>query len=412
MNKFEKLANYKQLLDQGAITQEEYDEAKNKLLKGGISHEYLESGARVVLDAVEKIKNKTDETYTGLKEKSNQWVEKELEKDRKIENEKKIKKEKREQEREIARSRRKQQTEKNLTNIKSILKHTLLCILIAIIVLAVAAAVFFFSREKISFSDLKTESVHGLQYSISEKYKSKQSVTRTDNDKEITPETAEYEISDSSNNLIAKYSIEYLGEDIDTEHLKERMCRSMYKAETSKIDNGFKIEGYYKSNKLTPRNIIGNGIMNWHVMICTYDYSSFMISLKCNAWNFDPKVCEQLFNSVKLKQYTNINKAESLNTIYSGSYRAGYKPVKDDFRIEVNYKNGKRSTAEVFDAQIPKVLSEKENSVVIECHGLKSVFKIRPSDDKEVDVNVDKNEQSDKSVVDDDWVNGDGGQQT
>ena len=81
MNKFEKLANYKQLLDQGAITQEEYDEAKNKLLKGGISHEHLESGARVVLDAVEKIKNKTDETYTGLKEKSNQWVEKELEKE-------------------------------------------------------------------------------------------------------------------------------------------------------------------------------------------------------------------------------------------------------------------------------------------------------------------------------------------
>lgn len=408
MDKFEALTKYKQLLDQGVITQDEYDELKRNLLRKNAIHEHLSIGARVASNSFGSLRKKTEDTYGLIKEKGNQWIEKELEKERINEDRKKILKEKQEQTKQYNNSAPKKDNEYRLTKVKYYAKKTLVIIMITVLIIIAAFTALFLFREKVSFSADSTDSVHGLEYSVSKEYKKEKGKADISDDNVIKTVKDAFEIYDKSNLLIAAYSIEYLGEDIDIDKYKERICRSLSKHTVTQSDNLITIDGYYKEDNLSIQNITKSGLVKQRVLLCVKDYSCFMVVFKCNAWNYSEKTCNQLFDAVKIKQYKNSNTAEKLNITYKGSNKSGYKPVKDDFKVEVQYKNGKRSQAEVYKLQVPKQLSKNDNQVMIECHGIKSILNLRSYDE---DSNLDNGPRTDELEKKDDSPFDEGGQQ-
>jgi len=380
MNKFEQLTNYKQLLDQGVITQEEYDEIKSRMLSKNAAHEHLDQGARAVLSSIEALKKKSDGVYVNLKEKSNRWIEKELEKDRINDEEKRIKKEIKTQERKYASTLRKSKRKKLIANLGHILKQVLVSLVLMVAVLLVAMVAFYLSRDKVNLNTKETDSLHGLRYSVSDQFKTRSDSINGKGSRDIRPEAIEYELFDSSNKLIAVYKVEYLGEDIDTTKVKEEVCRSVERETVNEAKDVIIIDGYCRKHSINLQNFFSNAVMRSRTQIYTCDYSAFMVSYKCNIWNYDSESCDKLFGFVEANQYVNKNIAKTLNIVYKGSYKSGYKPVREDFDVEVQYKNGNKTVAEIYDVHTPNHLSENDNTVMIECHGLKKVIHINISE--------------------------------
>lgn len=406
MDIFEELTKYKQLLDQGIITQDEFDEKKSNLLKKNAIHEHLSIGARVASDSFGVLKKKTESTYRLIKKTGNAWIEKELEKDRINEERKKATKNRRQQTK-LNNAKDVTRTQENrITKAGHYAKRILFFTLIVTIIVMAALTVLFLCREKMRFSAEKKDTIHNLEYSVSKDYK-KRSQSNSSDEAAINAEKNVFDVYNKSGTLIATYSIEYLGEDIDLDKYKEKICRTLFKHSINQTDNSITIDGYYKNNNLTIQNIAGNGLVKQRVMLFSKDYSCFMVMLKCNAWNYSEKECERLFDSIKLKQYKNRNIAKSLNITYTGSYKNGYEPTQRDFKVEVEYKNGKRSVAEVFDLHAPKQLKEKDNEVIIECHGIKKRVQLIESEED----NGDKDTQNDSLENRDDSPFIDGGLQ-
>lgn len=385
MDRFEELTKYKQLLDQGIITKEEFEDAKSKLLKKNAFHEHLSTGARVASSSFGSLKKKTEDVYAAIKEKGNTWIEKELEKEQIIEEQKKnLRAEKTKEEYKTCTNRSKEKGLK-ATAIKRGAKIIASVIIILILLLTAALTGTFLLREKIDFTADSTEAIHGLEYSVSSKYKIKKTPNKKSDDNMISPEREEYEIYNRSNTLIGTYSIEYLGEDVDLNKHKEKVCRSLFKRKTSQSDDTIIIDGYCKKNKLSFQNITGNGLVKQRVLLVTKDYSCFKVDFRCNAWNYSKEECDQLFDAVKIRQYKNKNIAETLNITYNGTDKSGYKPAREDFKVEVEYKNGKKSLAEVYQLHAPEELNEKDNQVMIECHGIKKQLYLTPHNDEETE---------------------------
>ena len=388
MDTFEELTKYKQLLDQGIITQEEFDDLKRKVFEKTAFHEHLNTGARVALESFGSLKKKTEGAYETIKEKGNKWIERELEKERIKEEQKKALKN--------------EQIKENRNKLGKIAQYAkkLLSIIMMIVFLSIVIfAVFFFFREKVNFSADRIVTIHGLEYSISNDYKKRKNQNKNDDDTVIASEKDEFEIYSKSNTLIATYSIEYLGEDINLEKHKEEICRSLLNREINQSNNSIIIDGYYKKKDLSIHNITGNGLVKQRVLLFTKDYSCFKVVYKCNAWNYSADDCDQLFDAVKINQYKNKNIAETLDVTYNGSFISGYKPIQEDFKVEVRYKNGKRSVAEVFQLHAPKQLDEKGSRVMVECHGIKKQVYIRPSDDEKEDKRENQSEKQGNDIL-------------
>ena len=406
MNRFDKLTKYKQLLDQGVLTQEEFDDIKKRLFAMNVVHEHLDTGARVASESLGSIKKKTEGVYRDLKDRGNRWVDKELERDQINEAHRRLRREQKKRKRQEDLDRRKEGFKSLLAAIGTFLKKLFFCMGLLFLVLAAIGAAFYLSREKATFIADQTETLHGLEYSISDRFEKTNSTDKINDGIDFSPEKNEYKIYDKTKGLIASYTVEYLGEDVDTEIIKDKACQTLKREKVTLSGDNVDIEGYYKKDKIAISDIFGDSIKKERLLICTCDYSNFLITYKCNILNFDPESCDKLFDSIKLAQYKNESVASSLQVQYTGSYNKGYKPVKDDFNVEVNYENGKRSRAESFSVQAPEQLLEKDNTVLVECHGIKKIIHIRMKKDAKNEEKAEKNQLKEQ----DDFLFGNGQQ--
>lgn len=404
MDKFETLTKYKQLLDQGIITQEEYDREKEKLLNQNVIREHLDKGARVAVDSLQDVQKRIGGASSKIKEKGRKWIEDELEKERIAETEKQLE---RKQKQRVKQNSQVQigQNKKELSHkVKHFITQVLIAVVSFVVIIIALATVLFFIREKAPFSVKSAGVIHDLEYSIPNNFSEEKEPAKTKN--EISSEAVTYSYYGKSNKSIAEFSIEYIGEDIDTKIVKEKICRSLTRESVDK-DSGevIEIDGWYKQNKLSPKSILSNGILKVRCAIYTIDHSSFLITYKCNLINYDSKACNQLFDSVKYKEYTNKNIAKSLDVSYKGSTNKGYEPRKEDFNVIVYYKNGKKSKPEIFNINGPKLLGEKDNYYIVECHGMKTKYKINVNENED----EENDDQTDSSLGKEEIVFGEDG---
>ena len=276
----------------------------------------------------------------------------------------------------------------------------LVAAIISLVLIGVLSAMFYFTRETINKNNTEYvfEQLHNLQYEVPDCFnRVNKKKERTDNAGKgnyIEPETALYNYYDKKHRIIATLEIKYLGEDIDTDAVSERISKVIDYDKTIYGMDGFKIvEGISVKRNLSVSNILGDGLSKKYYAIATKDYSSFLITINCNLWNYSKEASKEIINKICIRDYDNKNKAKSLVVKYNGSEKAGYLPVKDDVSVYVEYKNGKRSDPELFQFISSRIIDGKKNKITVKCHGLEKTVSI---DSKENETKNKKSRRAEK----------------
>lgn len=404
MDKFEEIRKYKDLLDSGIITQEEFDKKKEELLASQET-----SGSKKINDLISGAKEKTEKAKAAANEKIDEMKKKqaeeaekkkleeeerkikeaELEKERaeqaKIEEERKQKeaeeKRAKEEERRKQKAEKKEQAKKKRKAFfakKSV--RIGIGIIIAFIVALIGYNIFaYVTRDTIKgdINDMTDYKVNNLTCSIPSNWsEDKESEKNSDG----YPELKVFSRQDKNGYTMAVLKQYYLGDDCDIEKAINTDISDEWEPYDINIEADNSLAYSYSGT-----NEDGVEVRNY-VAVVEKDYSAFetIISVRADGW--EQNAIDTILTAPLYKSYKNPTVAESLDVKYTGSKDDGYAIKGSDFEVTVNCKDKESYKAESFEITPPEPTVKKGESTVIQvkCHGLNQDVEVKGKQVKEI----------------------------
>ncbi len=398
IDKFEELKRFKELLDSGIITQEEFDKKKAELLAAPA--ESKSAGAKVLNGFLSTAKEKSEqakvvanEKLEELKKKQQEDAEKrKREEAERKENQAELEKQKAEQAKLLEEQKKKAAEEKRLKaeeklrlaeekkeqnkqkrkaffakkSVKAVIG--IICgLIIAFIAFCIYAYV---SRDTIKddFSSTTPHKLHGLEYEVPANWE-------TDTNGVINPdsqtiENEAYVRYDKDNgSVLGAANFSYFGDDLDIDELS-----SGYSSDKGWEE--YSLSGTSDNMKVLKKSEDG---LDEFVLFADTDYSAFGSYVSVASSAYDEAVVNSILTSPKFDTYKNPAEAESLEIKYLGDKTDGYVASEDDFEVTVKYKDGTSSAAKAFtiNPASPTVNNGKATTVTIKCHGLEDSIELK-----------------------------------
>ena len=405
VDKFEELRKFKELLDSGIITQEDFDKKKAELLAAPSENK----SAKALNGFLSSAKEKSEQAKVAANEKLEELKKKqqaEAEKRKKEEEERKKnqaeierqkveqaklleeqKKKEAEEKRLKAEEKRKQAEEKKEQNkqkrkaffAKKSVKATI-GIVCALIIAFIGFCIYsYITRETIKddFNETKSFKIHTLEYEMPANWAQDNSETKEDG-----TEQAAFTRKDADGNNMALMDISYLGEDLDFEETVNSLKDDTWEEYALDV-NGDQAIAYSKSDT----NESGVAL-HQYISVVEKDYSTFKTMLTIRDDAIDADAVNRILTSPLYDKYKNPAEADSLKIKYNGKNSDGYVATTDDFEVTVNYKDGTSSVAKAFEINPPnpKINNGEETTVKVKCHGIEDSVKLKGKQVKELSV--------------------------
>lgn len=389
LDKFEELKRFKELLDGGIITQEDFDKKKADLLAASAeskSAKVLNSFLNSAKEKSEQAKIAANEKLEELKKKQQMDAEKrKKEEEERKENQAEIEKKKaeqakllEEQKRKEAEEKRKQAEEKKEQNkqkrkaffAKKSVKLAIGIVCALIIAFIGICIIAYLNRETIKddFNETKSFNIHSLEYEMPSNWAQDKNETKEDGS-----EQASFIRKDADGNNIAFMDIYYLGDDLDFTDTVNSMTDDTWEEYAVDV-NGDQEKAYSKSDT----NDSGVAL-HQYLSVVEKDYSMFYTLITIRDDVMDTDAINRLLTAPLYDKYKNPAEADNLKISYIGERTDGYVASASDFEVTVNYKDGTSSVAKTFDISpaSPQVNNGEAITVQVKCHGLEDSIELK-----------------------------------
>ena len=407
MDKIELLKQYKELLDSGILTQEEFDAKKKQVLES--PDEVTSSGSSGGLDSLlksakeksEQAKEKANEKLEELRKKQAEEQEKRkaAEEERKKQEEERKKQEEERQKAEaelqaqraeaariakeekerIAEEKRKEKAERKEQNkqkrkaffAKKSTKAVIALICLAAVGLVAWKAYSYATREKLigAFDEKDKYSINGLTYYIPKGWeKSDISVIDLLND-ESSHEEETYTHNDKNNKFLGAVSVSYLGEEIPAQSVINDI-KDKFETEDYELTSG--------GNKIlvskipsASHNDLGDSL-TMTIAVSEKDYATFAMYVLSTIDAYDKDTVDAILTAPEFGSYKNPKEADTLTVQYTGSREGGYTASSKDFDVTINYKDGSSQKSSYFSIEPsnPAITDGGVTNVTVKCHGV------------------------------------------
>ena len=391
MDKFEELKRFKELLDSGIITQEDFDKKKAELLASPAENK--STGAKVLNGFLSSAKEKSEQAKVAANEKLDELKKKQQEDaekrkreeeerkknqeefEKKKAEEAKLLEEQKKREAEEKRIKAQEKKEQNRQKRKAFFAKksvkAAIGVVCALIIAFIGLSVFaYMNRETIKddFSDTKSYKIHTLEYAVPSNWTQDKSETKEDG-----TEHASYIRKDADGSNMAILECSYLGDDVSFAETVKAKTNDTWEEYDIGI-NGDQAAAYVSSDTNE------NGVAyHEYLSIVEKDYSTFMTTLAVRDDASDTDAINKILTAPLYDKYKNPAEADSLDIKYVGKNTDGYVASAADFKVTVNYKDGTSSVATEFkiSPESPKVSNGEETKVTVKCHGIEGSAKLK-----------------------------------
>ncbi len=402
MDKFEEIKNFKELLDSGIISQEEFDKKKKELLEGQET-----SGSKVINGILGSAKDKSEQAKAAAADKLEALKKKqaeEAEKRKKEEEERKIReaeleKQKAEQARLAEEQKKKAAEEKRIRDeenrkkreekkeqakqkrkaffAKKSVKITI-GVICGLIVAAIAFCIYVYvTRDTIKedFADTRTQKIHDLEYVVPSNWEvDKEGIATIDED---VLESAVYIRHDKkSGNVLGGVIYQYFGDDVNIDSIIEETINVNEWEEFTLADAPNYVKAFKKQ---------GEDVYDYYTFAYA-DYSAFATYLTIATSAYDESTVNSILSSQQFSTYKNKTEVEELNVKYNGSNEDGYTAAKKDFNVTIKYKGKEAKKTDAFELvpSAPVVKRGETTKVTVKCHGVEEEIELKGKQVEEV----------------------------
>lgn len=387
MDKFEEIKKFKELLDNGIITQEEFDKKKQELLEAaessstktingiiGSAKEKSEQAKNAAAEKLEELKKKQAEEAEKRKAEEEERKKKEAEQAKiAAEQKQKAAEEKRlldEEKRKQKEERKKQAKEKRKAFFSKKSVKVVIGVICALIVGFIGLCVYsYVNRDTIKndFSDTTTQAFHDLECTVPSNW-----VADTKNEatagKDALESKAFLRYDKNSQAVLGGIVYQYYGDDVDIDKIANSILDSDWEEFTLQGVPNY-VKAYKKQNE-----------ENYQFYTFAYtDYSAFVNYLEVASGAYDEATVNALLSSPKYSSYKNKTEVEDVSVNYTGPNEDGYTAGKDDFDVSIKYKDkeAKQTTAFDITPSAPVINSGKITNVKVKCHGVEKDVELK-----------------------------------
>ena len=395
MDKFEEIKNFKELLDNGIITQEEFDKKKKELLEGkdpsgtnlingiiGGAKEKSEQAKAVAAEKLEELKKKQAEDAEKRKKEEEERKQKEAElqaqkaeqnrlaeeQKKKAAEEKKAKEEEKRKNREEKKEQAKQKRKDFFAKKSVKISIGVIC---ALIIAFIAFCVYVYvTRDTIKddFSETKTYTLHDLEYLVPANWEE-------DTDNVTTADSAALESKGfvrrdkKSGDVLGGIVYQYFGDDQDIDSLINEHVGSDGWEEYALTDAPDYVKAYKKEGKESYE----------FVTFANPDYSTFITYALVLISAYDENTINSILSAPKYASYKNKAQVEDITVNYTGSSEDGYTASKKDFEVLIKYAGKDAVKTEVFEItpSAPVINRGQTTAVKVKCHGLEKDIELK-----------------------------------
>lgn len=387
MDKFEEIKNFKELLDNGIITQDEFDKKKQELLEGKDS-----SSVKAVSSFFDSAKEKSEQAKAAAAEKLEVLKKKQAEEaeKRKAEEEERKKKEaeqakiaaeqkqKAAEEKRLLDEEKRKQKEEKKQQAKQQRKEFFskksvkvgIGVVCAIIVAFIGLCVYgYVNRDTIKddFSDTNTQKIHDLECTVPSNWiADTQNIAKPYNSALESKAFIRHE--KNSQNILAGLIYQYCGDDINIDDLISDIIDSDWEKFTLQG-----VPNYVKAyRKDTDKN-------HQFYTFAYSDYSAFVNYLEVADTAYDEETVKSILSAPNYSSYKNKAEVEDISVKYNGSNEDGYTASKQDFDVSIKYKNKEAKKVDTFELSpsAPVINSGKTTNVKVKCHGIEKDVELR-----------------------------------
>ncbi len=398
MDKFEEIKNFKELLDNGIITQEEFDKKKQEILAmkepsglktvssliGG-AKEKSEQAKAVAAEKLEELKKKQAEEAEKRKKEEEERKKKEAELEKQKAEQARIAaeqkqiaaEEKRRQEEEKRKQKEERKEQAKIKRKAFFSKKSVkagIGIICALIIGVVGYSVYsYVTRDTIKddFNDTKPFSFHNLEISMPTNWQKANGENYVTNGTNVK-ESAEFDRFDKDNgNVLGAVSFCYYGDDMNIQDVASPYS-SNEKWEEYTFDG-------MPENMLAFKSAAEGTEATEYFTVTEADYSMFGTYTWLMNTALDESSVNEMLLAPKYDSYKNKTEVEGLEVSYKGSNEDGYSVRADDFTVQLKLKNGENITASKFDIDPSNatIHSGETTSVTIKCHGLQEEVELK-----------------------------------
>ena len=417
MDKFEEIRKFKELLDNGIISQDEFDKKKQEVLEAkepsgaktfsdflGGAKEKSEQAKAVAAEKLEELKKKQAEEAEKRRQqeeerkkkeaeleeqKAEQARIKEEEKKKEAENKRLLQEEKQKQKE--AKKQQAKQKRKEFFSKKS--TKAVIGVICGLIIAFIAFCIYLYATKdtiKNDFSDTTTQTIHDLECVVPSNWtEDTQNVATPGADALESKAFLRYD--KRTGDLLSGIVYQYYGDDLDVDSVINDLIGSDWEEYTLK-DAPANVKAYKKQ---------GENEYEFYT-IANADYSTFVNYLSVASSAYDEDTINAILSAPKYSSYKNKAEVEDVIVAYKGSNENAYTAKKSDFDVSIKYKDKDPKKTVAFDISppAPVIKSGEITKVKVKCHGVekdvelkgKQVEKItaKYSGDKEAGVVIKK----------------------
>lgn len=252
-------------------------------------------------------------------------------------------------------------------------------IVAAIVIIGIIGTVFSKGTVESDMDDLKTSSIHSLEYQYPAGWdKSDDNVSL-----DYYEEGEGYFRADEDGNYLASMAIYYIGEDKGSLDPKDALPYTLGEEEENSVLNVGETEVTVKEYKLDS----GGGDdedTTYDAKLYTAefekDYSKFFVVLDAVQEEYDTELFNELVQKIKIDKYKNPRTAKEIEATYDGDKEPGtvITTGTKDVSVKVKYDEGDVTFAENWSLSDDITIEEgKTNEATVSCHGLTCKLKVK-----------------------------------